>query len=115
MGHLVTPAQGLAIQLLQSGERAAGPERFAYIENRSFHSPLLISCLYLTGTRSKVIMRAQVQQSRVKVNLVATTFQHGTAEVVVQKDTRFAGPSLKCVDMATQKVFHTLIEKEFQI
>ncbi len=60
-------------------------------------------------------MRAQVQQSRMKVNLVAATFEHGTAKVIVQKDSRLARPRLKRVDMAAQKVFHTLIEEEFQI
>ena len=60
-------------------------------------------------------MRAQVQQPRMKVNLVAAPFQHGTAEVIVEKDSWLARPSLKRVDMATQKVFHTLIEEEFQI
>src|ERR1700747_3490057 len=111
MSHLVTPEKGLTIQLFERGERSAGPERFACIENRSFHSPFLISCPHLARTRSAVIMRAQVQQSRMEVNLVAATFQHGTAEVIVQKDSRLARPSVKRVHMATQKVFHTLIEE----
>ena len=81
MSDLVTPEKGLAVQLFQSGERSAGPERLAYIENRSFHASFLISCPYLAGTRGEVIMRAQVQQSRMKVNLVAATFQHGTARL----------------------------------
>jgi hypothetical protein len=50
-----------------------------------------------------------------KVNLIATPFQHGTAEVIVEKDSWLPRPSLKRVDMAAQKVFHTLIEEEFQI
>jgi hypothetical protein len=60
-------------------------------------------------------MRAQVQQPRMKVNLVTAPFQHGTAEVIVEKDSWLTGPSLKRVNMATQKIFHTLIEEEFQI
>src|SRR5438067_11904268 len=36
-------------------------------------------------------------------------------EVVVEKDSWLARPGLKRVDMATQKIFHTLIEEEFQI
>jgi hypothetical protein len=50
-----------------------------------------------------------------KVNLIAAPFQHGTAEVIVEKDSWLARPSLKRVNMTTQKVFHTLIEEEFQI
>src|ERR1700730_4034466 len=115
MGDLVTPEKGLAVQLSQSGERSCGPERLAYIKNCSLHSSFLISCPYLAGARSEVIMRAQVQQPRMKVNLVAAPFQHGTAEVIVEKDSWLARPCLKRVDMATQKIFHTLIEEEFQI
>src|SRR5215469_6276855 len=115
MRHLVTPEQGLAVQLFQSSECSAGPEGLAYKKNGSLHAPFLISGPYLAGARSKVIMRAQVQQARIKVNLVAASFQHGTAEVIVEKDSWLAGPSLKGVDMTTQKVFHALIEEEFQI
>jgi hypothetical protein len=50
-----------------------------------------------------------------KVNLVAATFEHGTAQIVVQKDSRLARPSVKRADMPAQKVFHALIEEEFQI
>jgi hypothetical protein len=34
-----------------------------------------------------------------KVDLLAATFQHGTAEVVVEQDTRKARPVVKGVDM----------------
>ena len=115
MSDLVTLKKSLAVQLFQSGEHSAGPEGLAYIQNRSFHSAFLISGPYLAGTRSKVIMRAQVQQPRMKADLVAASFQHGAAEVIVEKDSWLTRPSLKRVDMTTQKVFHTLIEEEFQI
>src|SRR5438105_13773266 len=98
MSDLVTPEKGLAVQLFQSGERSAGPERLAYIENRSFHASFLISCPYLAGTRGEVIMRAQVQQSRMKVNLVAAPFQHSTAEVVVEKDSWSGQPRILLYD-----------------
>ena len=49
------------------------------------------------------------------MNLVAATFQHGTAEVVVEKDSWLSRPGLKRMNMTAQKVFHTLIEEEFQM
>src|SRR5207253_9173795 len=108
MSDLVTPEKGLAVQLFQSGERSAGPERLAYIENRSFHASYMISCPYLAGTKGEVIMRAQVQQTRMKVNKVAAPLQHRTAENVVEKESWLARPGLKLKDMATKKVILTL-------
>jgi len=48
----------------------------------------------------------------VKVDLIATPFQYGTAEIVIENDTRLARPSLKSVNMAAQEVLHGLVEEK---
>ena len=50
-----------------------------------------------------------------KVDLAAAAFQHRAAEVVIENHAGLAGPVLKGMDMAAQKVLHRLIEEELQI
>ena len=62
-----------------------------------------------------MIVRAQLDQPRMKLDLIAAALQYGTFEIVVKNDTRLAGPGLKRMHVAAQEVLHGLIEEEFQI
>jgi hypothetical protein len=60
-------------------------------------------------------MPAQLQQARVKQDLIAAALQYRAFQVVVKQYARLAGPELKRMHMSTQKVFHRLIEEKLQI
>src|SRR6478672_2678 len=49
------------------------------------------------------------------INLVAATFQHRAAKIVIQGDPGCSGPVLEGAHVAAQEVFHRLIEKELQV
>src|SRR5437763_9183715 len=115
MRDLVTPSQRLPVALGQRSEATARPKRIADIANCSFHAALLIRGTDLAGTCDKVIMRAQLQQARMKVDLIAAALQHGAAEIVIEDDAGLSAPLLKRVHMAAQKVLHGLIEEKLQI
>jgi hypothetical protein len=51
----------------------------------------------------------------VKVNLVTTPLEYGTAQVVMQNHPRCAEPGFKGMHMAAQEIFQSLIEEKFQI
>src|SRR5271170_6796669 len=112
MGDLITPQQRLSIAFGQGSERTARPERIAHIADGAFHTSLLITRAHRAGPRRKVIMTAQLNQPRMKHDVISTPFQHGTLEVVVENHTRLAGPGLKGVHMATQEVLRCLVEEE---
>jgi hypothetical protein len=105
----------LTIALGQGGEGAAGPEGIAHIADGAFHTPFLIARAHLAGPRSEVIVRPQLDEPRVKQNLLAAPFQHGTFQIVVKDHARLPRPELKGVDVAAQEILHGLIEEEFQI
>lgn len=62
-----------------------------------------------------MVVRAQFEQARMKENPRTAPLQYGTAKIVIENHAGLAGPGLKGMDMATQKVFHRLIEEELQI
>ena len=115
MRHLIAPEQSLPVAFGERGEGAAGPEGFAHIANGSLHAAFLITGADLTGTRGEVIMSAELHQSRVEVDLVASALQHCAAKVVVKNHARLAGPVVKGMHVAAQEVLHRLVEEELQI
>jgi hypothetical protein len=115
MRDLIAPEEGLPIALFQGGEGTARPKRVTHIANGPFHPAFLVSGTYLAGTSCEVVVSAEFHQTRVKVDLIATPFQYGTAEIVIENDARLARPSLKGVDMAAQEVLHSLIEEKLQV
>jgi hypothetical protein len=62
-----------------------------------------------------MIVSGEFQQTWVEMNLVAAALQHGAFEIVIQDDPRRAGPGLKGMHVAAQKVLRGLVEKELQI
>ena len=69
--HFIAPHHRLAIALGQCSERAACPEGIAYIANRPLDAAFLIAGPHLTGLRGEVIVRAQLEQTGIELNLVA--------------------------------------------
>ncbi len=115
MGNLIAPQQSLAIAFRQRGEGAARPERITYITDGPFDPAFLIASPHLARARSEVIVRAQLNQSRMKLNLIAATFEHRAFEVVVQDHARLALPGIERMNMAAEEVLHGLIEEELRI
>ena len=115
MRHLVAPGQRLAVALLQRGEGPARPERIADIADGALHAPFPISRPRLARARYEVIVGAQLQQPRIKVDLVAAAFQYGTFEVVIENHRRLAAPRLKGIDMAAQEILSRLAEEELKV
>ena len=115
MGNLIPPQQGLAIALFQRGEAASSPEGFAHVTNSPFHAALLVSGAHLARTCRAVIVSAQLHQTGMEVDLIATSLKYGTAQIIVQNDSRYPRPSLEGVDMAAQEVLHGLVEEKLQI
>jgi hypothetical protein len=62
-----------------------------------------------------VIVRAQLDQPGVKLDLIAAAFQHGAFEIVVKNHARLTGPALKRMHVAAQEILHGLIEEKLQI
>lgn len=83
MRDLIAPQPGLAIAFGQSGETAARPKRIANIANGPFHTPFLIPGTGLTRPGREMIMRTELNQARVKINVIAAPFQNRTLEVVI--------------------------------
>src|SRR6266404_4236299 len=112
---LISPEQSLTIAFGQRCECPASPERIADIANGSLHTSFLVARAYLARPWREVVMRTQLDESRVKQNLIAATFEYGTFQVVVKNHSRLAGPEFKRMDVAAQEVLHGLIEEELQI
>src|SRR5664279_678585 len=115
MGDLISPEQSLTIAFGQCCEGAACPERIAHIANGSLHPSFLVARAYLARPWREVVMRTQLDESWVKQNLIAPTFEHGTFQVVVKDHSRLPGPKFKGMHVAAQEVLHGLIEEELQI
>ena len=105
----------MAIAFGQRGKGSARPERIANIADGSFHAAFLIAGAHLARPRGEVIMRAQLDQPGVKLDLVTAALQHRTLEIVVKNHARLPVPILKRMDVAAQEILHGLIEEEFQI
>ena len=95
MRDLVPPEQRLAIAFVQRGEVAAGPEGFAHVTNGAFHAAFLIAGPHLAGPGDEVIMGAQLQQTRMEMDLIAAALQHGTAKIVVKNHARLSPTRLE--------------------
>jgi hypothetical protein len=75
----------------------------------------LIAGAHLARSRSEVIVRTQLDQPGMKLDLIAAALQHRTLEIVVKDHARLPGPVLKSMHVDAQEVFHGLIEEELQI
>jgi hypothetical protein len=62
-----------------------------------------------------VVVRAELEQARVKVDSAALPREHGCLQVVVEQDARTAREVLEAGHVAREEVLLTLVEEEFQI
>src|SRR5450631_2808454 len=115
MRHLIAPDESLAITLSQSRESAARPERVAYIANGPFHAAFLITPPHLAGFRREVIVRAKVDEARMKQDVTAAALEDRAFEIVVKNHARLAGPGFKRMHVTAQKVLRRLIKEELQV
>ena len=60
MGHLVTPNQGLTVEVVQGRESTGGEEGFADVADGSFDAAFLVSRAHLARARCTVVVGAQV-------------------------------------------------------
>jgi hypothetical protein len=63
----------------------------------------------------EVIVAAQFEQPRLKVDVVTTTFEDDGFEIVIENGSGTAAPCRKGMHMAEQKVLQGLVEKELEI
>src|SRR5437764_4037635 len=105
----------MAIAFGQRGKGSARRERIAHIADGTFDAAFLIAGAHLARPWSEVIMRAQLDQPGVKLDLIAAALQHGAFEIVIKNHSRLPGPILKRMHVAAEEILHGLIEEELQI
>ena len=60
-------------------------------------------------------MPRQIQQTGVKVDVIAAPLEHGTFEIVIENHARRTGEVLKGMDVAAKNILHLLIEEKLQV
>src|ERR1700730_12337434 len=115
MGHRVAPEPGLAVEVRQISKSARRKEGMANVLDRSLHAPFFGAPEWPARLGGEVIVAAKFEQARMKVNGVATAFEHHGFKVVIENSSGRAGPGAKGMHMAQQKVLQCLVEKKLQI
>jgi hypothetical protein len=115
VGHGVTPAPGLAVEVRQVGERARRKEGMTDILDGALDASFLGAAKGPARLGGEVIVAAQFEQPRLKVDGVTTAFEDDGFEIVIENDSGTAAPLTKGMDVAQQKVLQGLIEKELEI
>src|SRR6266498_2457050 len=115
MGHRIPPVPGLAVKVRQISERAGGKEGMANILDGALDAPFLGAAEGPARLGGEVIMAAELEQARMKVNGIAAAFEDHGFKVIVQNGSGGASPGAKGVHMAPQKVLQCLVEKELEI
>src|SRR5262245_47431411 len=83
MGNLISPGASLEIEVFQVGEGTGGKERMTDVLNGAFDSPFLIAASRPARPWGKVVMRAQFQQTGMKVDRLAMPLQDHRSQVIV--------------------------------
>src|ERR1700752_1679138 len=76
--------------------------------------PFLITSTWLARPRLKVIVAGHLQNTRVKPDCVAMSFEHDGAEIIIQNGSRDATPRAECMHVAEQEVLYRLVKEELQ-
>ncbi len=114
-GDFTSPHQCLAIEVGQSSEGTGGEERIPDESNDSFDSAFLIAPRRTAGPWSEVIVRGQLDESRIEMDRASKALHHGRAQVVVQDDPGDPAQIREGADVTPQETLHTLIERELQV
>ena len=115
MSDAVSPFQGLAVEILQSGETASGEERIADVTDDALDAAFLITPPRMAGLSREMIMTAQFEQPWLETNGVAEAIQDDRFHIVVENIARNSAPVGEGVDVSAQQALQALIEKEFKI
>ena len=115
MCNLIAPQPGLPVAFGERRERAAGPKRFAHVADSPFHASFLIAGANLARARREVIVCAQIDQARMKGNVIAAPLHNGALQVVVEDYARLPVEERERMHVAAQEVFHGLIEEKLQV
>src|SRR5215813_9080842 len=113
MGDLISPGESLRIQVAESGERASGEERVADVLNGAFDTPFLIAASRATGQSREVVVSAQFEQARVKVDRLAAALADHAAHIVKENVSRNPAPVTEGVNVAQQQILDALVKEEF--
>src|SRR5271157_335722 len=112
MRDLVTPVEGLAIEIGQGGEGTGGEEVVPNILDGAFHAAFFIAAGRSAGSSGKVVVSGEFQEAGVEVNGIAAALQDHAAEIVGLEVTGRSTPILKGVDVAEEEILQTLVEEE---
>src|SRR5262245_2344231 len=110
MRNLVSPGPRLEIELLQIREGAGRKKRMADVLNGAFDSPFFVTTSRPARAGGEVIVRAQFQQARMKMDRIAAPFDHYRPQVVVIDSSHHASQVREGIDVAEQKSLQALIE-----
>jgi hypothetical protein len=111
LSHLVTPEQGLMVEVNQCGKGASRKERGAHKLDGSFDAAFLIAAGWAAGTKGEVVVGRQFEQAGVKVDLVPAAFQNHGLEIVTQQGPGNSVPGLEGMDMAQAEALQRLVEE----
>jgi len=114
MGNFIAPLTCLAVEIVERRKRSCREERSPYELDRAFHAAFFVAAADLTRADEEVVVGAKLEQTRVELYGVSTTFQNRRAKVVAQNRPRHAAPILEGVNMATQEVLQLLVEEELE-
>jgi hypothetical protein len=73
MCDLITPLDGLTVEVFQCSERASCEKRVAHILDGSLDASFLIASRGSAGPRLEMIMSRHLEQARMKTNRIAQT------------------------------------------
>src|SRR5437867_6922731 len=114
VGDLVAPGARLTVEVGERGERARREEALADVAYSPLDAPFFRSPRRPAGAGLEVIVRAQLDKTRMEVDRIASSLEHGRAQVVVQDGPGNAAQLLEGAHVAPQEVLEALVEEELQ-
>ena len=93
---------------------AGRKERIPYVTYRSLDTSFLISAGRCDRTRLAVIVGRELEQARMKADLIAVALQHRASKIVVEHDSGNPAPVGERIDVTAEKVLQRLVEEELQ-
>lgn len=113
-GFAGAPGIGLGIEIGQVDKAAAGKEGLSDVADGPLNAPFLISSVHRHGPWLIAVMPGEMQQRRVESDRLALSLQDGALEIVIEENSRQAGPGREGGGMTAQEILHAGIEKEAQ-
>src|SRR5215472_2562541 len=114
VSNLVSPGEGLAVEIFQGGEGTGSKEARAHKLDGALDPSFLIPAVGAARSRGEVIVGGEFQEARMEVDGVAATLQNDAAKVVGLQRAGCPTPVVKGVDVTEEKTLERLVEEEFQ-